>query len=92
MTLRPLIAFLLGALLLLVACSHGERRLSEEERLRLGLTGIAYDLPLCPTEYDPRVKDSVVKGPCELVSCENVGGKIVCVAKPQPEEKKKRGR
>ena len=69
--------------LLLAACTHGARKLSEEERLRHGLTGIAYDLPLCPTSYDPATKESKVTGACELVTCEQRSGKIECTAKPQ---------
>lgn len=69
--------------LFLLSCSHGERRLSEEERLRHGLTGIAFDLPLCPTEYDTRTGQSKVKGACEFVTCEQKSGKIECVARPK---------
>lgn len=70
-------------LLLLSACTHGERRLSEEERLKLGLIGIAYDIPLCPTAFDEARKESKVSGPCELVTCEPHDGKIECVARPK---------
>ena len=69
--------------LLLAGCSHGARKLSKEERLRHGLTGIAFDLPLCPTTYDPATKESKVNGACELVTCEQVGREIECTAKPQ---------
>lgn len=66
---------------ILASCAHNGRKLSEEERLKHGLTGIAYDLPLCPTSYDPATRSSRVTGPCELVTCEQKLGKIECTAR-----------
>jgi len=68
----------------LVACtSTNVRLLGEDERIRLGLTGIAYDLPLCPTSYDANAKTSKVTGPCELVTCLMENQKVVCRAVPK---------
>lgn len=70
-------------LIVLVGCATSPmaRKLSDEERLRYGLTGIAFDIPLCPT------KDDKVTGACELVTCEMEKGKIVCRAIPQKDSK-----
>jgi hypothetical protein len=72
--------------MLLSACattSHQSRRLSEQERLALGLTGIIYDAPICHRVYSDQAKDLVEAGPCELVTCEQKGKDISCEARPQ---------
>jgi hypothetical protein len=71
---------LLVILLSIVGCSSPERRLSEKERLDLGLTGVIYDARICPSEFDPQTQKLRVGQKCELVTCERDGTGIECKA------------
>ena len=65
----------------LVACSHSkERMLSKAEKEKLGLTAMIFDVPLCPTKIDQASGKPIVEGACELVTCKQEGGDLVCRA------------
>lgn len=64
--------------------SNRSRMLSKSEISQLGINGMAYDLRLCPTVYDAKMKATRENGPCELVDCQEKEGAITCLARPEP--------
>lgn len=68
--------------MILFSCTHSnERILSAPEKERLGLTAMIFDAPLCPTTIDKKTGTPRVDGPCELVTCQQEKGELVCRAR-----------
>ena len=55
--------------------------MSAVEMQKYGLSGLITDVLLCPTEFHEGTGTSVVKGPCELVTCQMKRHKLVCTAR-----------
>jgi hypothetical protein len=68
--------------MILVSCASGTRKLSEQERLSLGLTGIIYDARICHRAFDKNSGDLQPDQPCEMVTCEPSGKNMKCIARP----------
>lgn len=69
------------SLLLLTSCStftKGERLLSEDEMKKYNLNGVLQEAEICPHKYDENLRQLVVSGQCEVVSCEMNDGKTIC--------------